>query len=104
MNAARLPGRISERVPDTRNRFAVSARLAQRLSGSTLIVSERLYQDDWGLRASTTDLRMLMDAGRRWFVWTHLRAHVQAGVSFWKRAYVARPAGTGLEVPRAAHR
>ena len=100
VNALRLPGRISERVPDTRKRFAVSGRLAQRISNwSTFIAHERLYRDDWGLQASTTDLRMLMDAGRRWFIWTHLRVHVQSGVSFWKRAYVGRPGETGIEVP-----
>jgi hypothetical protein len=100
VNALRLPGRVSERVPDTRNRYAVSGRLAQRVSGwSTFVIHERLYRDDWGLQASTTDLRMLMDAGRRWFVWTHFRAHVQSGVSFWKRAYVGRPGSTGIEVP-----
>jgi hypothetical protein len=99
VNQSRLPGRISERVPDTRRRFAVSARLAHRLSNATIVVSERFYEDDWGLRASTTDVRTLLDAGRRWFVWAQLRAHVQSGVSFWRRAYVALPTGSGLDVP-----
>ncbi len=100
VNALRLPGRVSERVPDSRLRYAVSGRLAQRVSGwSTFVIHERLYRDDWGLQASTTDLRMLMDAGRRWFVWTHFRAHVQSSVSFWKRAYVGVPGATGIEVP-----
>ncbi len=100
VNALRLPGRISERTPDTRNRFSVSGRLAQRISGwSTFVISERLYKDDWGLQASTTDLRMLMDASQRWFVWTNIRVHVQSGVSFWKRAYVAQMTADGLEVP-----
>jgi hypothetical protein len=100
VNALRLPGRISERVPDTRKRFAVSGRLAQRVSNwSTFAIHERLYRDDWGLQASTTDLRMLMDASKRWFIWTHFRVHVQSGVSFWKRAYVGRPGATGIEVP-----
>jgi hypothetical protein len=100
VNLVRLPGRIGERVPEERRRFAVSGRLAHRLSAATLIVSERLYQDDWGLRASTTELRMSLDAGQRWFLSAHLRGHLQTGVSFWQRAYVARPASSGLEVPR----
>lgn len=100
VNALRLPGRVSERTPDTRKRYAVSGRLAQRVSGwSTFVIHERLYRDDWGLQASTTDLRMLMDASARWFVWTHFRVHVQSGVSFWKRAYVGRPGAVGIEVP-----
>jgi hypothetical protein len=100
VNLERLPARVGERVPEQRRRFAASGRLAHRLSSATLIVSERLYQDDWGLRASTTHLRISLDAGQRWFISAHLRGHVQSGVSFWQRAYVARPAGSGLEVPR----
>jgi len=89
VNAKRLPGRVNEHTPLTRNRFAVSGRVAQRLSGSTLILSERFYMDDWGLKASTTDLRFVADVGRRLFLWVHLRGHFQGGVSFWKRAYAA---------------
>ena len=59
VNALRLPGRVAEHLPDTRNRFAVSGRIAQRLAGSTFILTERLYGDDWGLKASTTDLRLV---------------------------------------------
>ena len=89
VNRFRLPGRTSEHLPDKRNRLALGARIAQRLSGSTLILSERVYLDDWGLKASTTDLRFVIDVSRRVFLWTHLRAHVQSAVSFWHRAYVA---------------
>jgi hypothetical protein len=99
VNALRLPGRVSEHLPETRTRIAVSGRVAQRLSGSTLILSERLYADSWGLKASTTDLRFVADLSRRFFLWTHLRGHVQSGVSFWKRAYTASfddPANPGV--------
>ena len=89
VNALRLPGRVAEHTPDTRNRFAVSGHLAQRLAGSTFILNERLYADDWGLKATSTDLRFVIDVDRRVFIWTHLRAHFQSGVSFWKRAYSA---------------
>jgi hypothetical protein len=100
VNARRLPGRMSERVPDARNRLAVSARLAQRISGwSTFVVSERLYRDDWGLQSTTTDLRMLMDASPRWFVWTSVRVHFQSGVSFYRRAYAAQIGSGALQVP-----
>ena len=84
-----LEGIASEWTPKSRNRLALSGRVAQRLSGSTLILTERVYLDDWGLKASTTDLRFVVDASRRVFLWTHLRGHFQSGVSFWKRAYVA---------------
>jgi hypothetical protein len=84
----------NENTPKERNRFAATGRIAQRLSGSTLILTERVYMDDWGLKASTTDLRFVVDASRRVFMWAHLRGHIQSGVSFWRRAYVGNPDGT----------
>jgi hypothetical protein len=99
VNALRLPGRVSERTPESRNRFAISGRVAQRLTGSTFILTERVYADDWGIKASTTDLRFVIDASRRVFVWTHMRGHVQSGVSFWKRAYVGYEPGSPISVP-----
>jgi hypothetical protein len=93
VNQQRLPGRVAEHTPDTRNRFALSGRVAQRLSGSTLILTERVYLDDWGLKASTTDLRFVFDVSRRVFLWTHIRGHFQSGVSFWHRAYAANLPG-----------
>lgn len=91
---SRLSAKTNEHTPDSRNRVAVSGRVAQRLSGSTLILTERVYLDDWGLKASTTDLRFVFDASRRVFLWTHIRGHFQSGVSFWHRAYSTVP-GTG---------
>jgi hypothetical protein len=62
-------------------------------------LSERLYADSWGLKASTTDLRFVADLSRRVFLWTHLRGHLQGQVSFWQRAYTAHlndPSGPGV--------
>lgn len=92
---SRLATKTNEHTPDSRNRVAVSGRVAQRLSGSTLILSERIYLDDWGLKASTTDLRFVFDASRRVFLWTHIRGHFQSGVSFWHRAYALTRGGDG---------
>lgn len=96
VNQLRLPGRVAERLPLSRNRFALSARLAQRLSASTFIINERAYADDWGVKASTTDIRFVIDVGKRFSVWPHLRFHVQSGASFWKRAYIAELGPGGL--------
>jgi hypothetical protein len=90
----------SEETPNSRNRIALSGRVAQRLSGSTLILSERVYLDDWGLKASTTDLRFVVDASRRVFMWAHLRGHFQTGVSFWHRAYAATLGSGPNSVPQ----
>jgi hypothetical protein len=88
VNLLRSPGRMTEKTPLERNRFALSARFAHRFSGSTFLLSDRLYADDWGLFAFTTDVRYVIDVGRRFYVWLHFRGNLQSGVSFWQRAYV----------------
>lgn len=88
--AARLDARPLEQLPLERDRFALTGRLAWRLTSTTLRVEERIYNDSWGLRASTTDARYFVDLSRRFTVWPHLRFHAQNSVSFWQRAYEAR--------------
>lgn len=100
VNEKREPGRMLESTPLERNRFAISGRLARRFRGSTLVLSDRLYADDWGLLASTTDARYIVDVGRRFFIWLHLRGHVQNGVSFWERAYVGSVTNGSTDQPK----
>jgi len=87
VNRVRLPERALERLPTSRDRFAFSGRLLHRWEHVTLRLNERLYADNWGLVASTTDMRLPVDVGKRWRVFPHGRLHVQQGVSFWKHAY-----------------
>ena len=101
VNALRLDLRPVDAVPDARDRYALSGRLAHRFETSTIRGDERLYHDDWGMWASTTDLRFLVDLGDRFLVWPHARLHAQQGVDFWERAYVAPVAPDGTPtVPR----
>ncbi len=95
VTAHRLPERPLEQLPLTRRRFAVTGRFAHRFDGSTVRLSERIYDDTWGLVASTTDMRWIFDVGRRFALWPHARFHVQSPVTFWERAYVSRNAGNG---------
>jgi hypothetical protein len=92
VNAHRLPERPLEQLPLSRERFALTARLAHRFDASTLRLEERLYRDSWGLLASSSDARWIFDVGRRFALWPHARFHVQAPVSFWQLAYVSAPA------------
>jgi hypothetical protein len=85
----RIAARPLEQLPLSRNRFALTGRMAWRFESSTLRLDERGYSDSWGLHASTTDLRYLVDMSERVTVWPHLRLHVQNGVNFWERAYAA---------------
>ena len=89
VNADRLQVRPLEQLPLFRYRFAGTVRLAHRFSASTLRLSERFYRDTWGLTASSTDFRYIIDAGSRVSIWPHARLHLQTPVSFWQRSYVA---------------
>jgi len=96
----RNPERILEQLPLSRQRFAIAARYARRFSASTLRAEERLYADSWGLKATTTDMRFLIDVGERFRLWPHVRFHAQTGAEFWQLAYVAERTATGLAVPK----
>jgi hypothetical protein len=70
------------------------------LGRGTLRAEERLYIDTWGLKATTTDLRYMLDIGRVLTVWPHARAHVQSGAEFWRRAYeVSRSDAGAIKIP-----
>ncbi|MEO6601886.1 MAG: DUF3570 domain-containing protein, partial [Polyangiaceae bacterium] len=100
VNRVRLNVRPSEQLPASRDRYAVSGHLAHRYADSTLRLDERLYADSWGVLASTSELRYIMDLGPRFELWPHLRFHVQGAANFWQRAYEAIPAPGGeLGVP-----
>ena len=90
VNRARLPAKPLEQLPLDRRRFSLGVRFIQRMRAtSTLRLEERAYTDTWGIKASSTDARYMMDMSTRLRVWPHLRAHVQTGSSFYKRVYGA---------------
>ena len=90
VNAYRLPVRPMEQLPTERDRWAVGVRLAHRItSTATLRVDERLYYDTWDLKATTTDVRYVLDVGKRLRVWPHGRFNAQTGAKFYQLAYTA---------------
>lgn len=101
VNELRLDERPVDSVPRKRDRYALTGRIAGRAGRTTLRLDERIYTDSWGLWASTTDARVMVDVGQRWLLWPHLRFHTQSSVSFWQRAYQIVPQDDGtLVVPR----
>jgi hypothetical protein len=99
VNARRQPERPLEHLPESRERYAVTARFGYRFAHSTLRVDERLYTDTWRLHASTTEIRYFMDLSRRLVIWPHVRVHAQNAAYFWRRAYVSTFTGTTGQVP-----
>jgi hypothetical protein len=95
-----LPERPLEHLPESRERYAITARFGYRFAHSTLRIDERLYTDTWRLHASTTEVRYFLDLSRRLTIWPHVRGHVQNAVYFWRRAYVSTFAGTTADIPQ----
>jgi hypothetical protein len=91
VNSLREAPRPLEQLPSSRQRDALSARLAHRFHRSTLRLDERVYGDSWLLFATTTDARYFFDLGRRVETGPHARLHAQNGVDFWQRAYTLGP-------------
>jgi hypothetical protein len=98
VNANRLPEKPLEQLPLSRRRLALTGRYAHRFDASTLRLEERIYDDSWGLLASSSDVRWIFDLGRRLAIWPHARFHAQTSVSFWQLAYVSG-SGTGWSLP-----
>ncbi|MBS2014661.1 MAG: DUF3570 domain-containing protein [Deltaproteobacteria bacterium] len=100
VNRTRLPVRPLEQLPTERDRFAVGARFNKRLNNATLRLEQRFYIDTWGIKATSTDSRYMVDLSRHLRVWPHLRVHAQTGANFFRLAYSALldPNG-GLTLP-----
>jgi hypothetical protein len=89
VNRTRLPVRPLEQLPTERDRWAVGGRLNKRMNNATLRIEQRFYMDSWGLKASSTDSRYMVDLSRHLRVWPHLRLHAQSGTNFYQLAYSA---------------
>ena len=100
VNRTRLPVRPLEQLPTERDRYAVGGRFNKRLNNATLRLEQRFYYDTWGVKASSTDARYMVDLSRHLRVWPHVRAHVQSGADFFRLAYSAAldPNG-GITIP-----
>jgi hypothetical protein len=90
VNGVRTSARALEQLPTSRDRLALTARMAHRFTTTTLRLDERLYHDSWGLSATSTDMLVVFDLGQRFELGPHVRLHAQAPVDFWQRAYILR--------------
>lgn len=99
VNEVRQPEKMLEQLPLHRQRIALAGRIAHRFTDVTFRAEERLYIDTWGTKATTTDVTLPIDAGDRFRIWPHLRAHMQTGADFWKIAYAANPTPQGVQLP-----
>jgi hypothetical protein len=89
----RVPERVLEQLPLSRDRIALTARLNHRFARATARLEARLYDDSWSIKAVSSDGRYLADVARRWSLGPHVRYHVQSAASFWRLAYESRDGG-----------
>lgn len=106
---ARLDVVPLERLPLSRQRYALTFRMAHRFDNATIRGSQRVYVDSWGQWGSSTDARFFYDiyapdgegeeAYPQLTLGPHARFHIQGAASFWKRTYVAQPLLQGFQIP-----
>jgi hypothetical protein len=104
VNATRLPIRPYEQLPLARDRFAASGILNHRFNKWTLRLDERLYDDSWEIRASSTDVRALFDIGSRIIAGPHVRFHAQTGAVFHQLVYHATETPMAVPIYRTTDR
>jgi len=93
VNRFREPLRPLEQLPTERDRYAFGFRLNKRIGNSTLRLEQRFYFDTWLQKASTTDIRYMVDLTRRLRLWPHVRIHAQTAANFYRLAYDSLSAG-----------
>jgi hypothetical protein len=91
VNTLRVSARPLEQLPLSRQRYAITGRLAHRFRGATLRLDLRAYEDSWLMTAVTGDARFLVDVSPRVELGPHARLHGQTAVDFWQRAYKFGP-------------
>ena len=64
------------------------------------MVQERLYADRWGVLASTTDVRYVLDVSSRVAIWPFIRGHIQTSANFYELAYTGAVSGDAIDVPK----
>jgi hypothetical protein len=89
VNFYRLPFRPLEQLPTERDRYAAGIRFLHRFTTATLRLEERIYDDSWQQKSTTTDLRYMQDLGRYLRVWPHVRFNAQTSANFYQLAYAA---------------
>lgn len=81
---------VAERLPDSRERTAVSLRLNHSFTDTIVQrTAYRYYTDDWGITAHTIDLEthFRLPTEREMWLYPILRYHTQAGADYFGPAY-----------------
>ena len=96
VTSLRLSARPLEQLPLSRDRFALSGRIAHRIEPLTLRADERVYADSWAMFASTTDARLLIDVSRRFASTCRRRSISGSAPTCCSRASTTRRSGRAI--------
>lgn len=84
---------VAERVPDTRLRHALTARLRRAVGARWVVALDyRLYTDDWGVRGHTEKLEVAVDLPQRLALRLQQRASLQGAADFYRERYTQQDA------------
>jgi hypothetical protein len=86
-----------EKRPDTRNSDALYWKLQYHLPQDVVYFSYRYFQDDWGIRSHTTDLKYRYELGSGKYLQPHYRYYKQTAADFFRHSLV-----DGATVPATA--
>lgn len=75
---------VYEKRPRVRDMNALYAQLNQNIGKGVAYVSYRRFQDDWGIRAHTVDLRFRQPLGERFYAQPHVRHYRQTAADFYR--------------------
>ncbi|MGQ7846867.1 DUF3570 domain-containing protein [Granulosicoccus sp. 3-233] len=83
----RIVANFHDSRPDSRLRTSVFGKLVHQLRDTqhSLHLGYRLYQDDWGIRSHTVDLRYRHRLNRQRYLEPHVRLYRQSAADFYQR-------------------
>ncbi|MDH4283988.1 MAG: DUF3570 domain-containing protein [Gallionellaceae bacterium] len=87
----------TEKRPDTRYSNAFYAQINQAIGSGVLYASYRYFEDTWGIKADTFDLKYRQPFTEKFYVQPHVRFYDQSAADFYRSMLVA-----GAAVPTYA--
>ncbi|MCK4710306.1 MAG: DUF3570 domain-containing protein, partial [Gammaproteobacteria bacterium] len=83
---------LYESRPDNRQRHIIYWKTAHHLTEDVINFAYRYYQDDWGIKSHTFDLKYRFELSDKDFLQPHLRFYSQSAADFYRHSLLASEA------------
>lgn len=80
---------LYESRPDNRQRHAIYWKTVHHFSEDVINVAYRNYQDDWGIKSHTIDVKYRYELANNSFVQPHIRFYTQSSADFFRHSLLA---------------